>query len=144
MSDYDGHEYEERFELVRESIITHFKRCISENWERMFDMWLSCEADMVFGYGYQTKFKEQYSQYMNSDIDARLYLVGKNVVYAICAFMEYKKNAKLQDILNFTEMFVSKQLNDFGNWCGEISSAMYEESSECEREFGERKEDNPS
>ena len=136
--------YEQRFELVRTSLINHCKKCISDNWEQMFDMWLSCEASMVFGYGYQNKFKEQFSQYMNTDIETTLFVAGKNIVFAIGAFMTYKKNTKLNDILKFTEFFVSEQLDDFTNWCDEISQAMYEETSEYEREFGDRNEDNPS
>lgn len=53
--------------------------------------------------------------------------------------------SKLKDILEITENFILEQMSDFDNWCDEISQAMYEDTSEYEREFGsERKEDNPS
>jgi len=136
--------YEQKFELVRNSLISYCKDCITENWERMFDMWLSCEADMEFGHGYQNKFKEQFSQYMTSDIEALLWLAGKNIIFAINAFMSYKDDAELSDVLDFTEKFISEQLDDFDNWCDDIAQAMYEETSEYERDFGDRKEDNPS
>ena len=136
--------YEQKFELVRKSLISYCKNCIRNNWERMFDMWLECEADMAFGYGYQDKFKEHFSQYMNSQINEKLFLAGKNIGFAIRAFMSYKDDAELDDVIEFTENFVSEQLDDFDNWCDEIGSAMYEETSECERLFGERNDDNPS
>jgi hypothetical protein len=109
----------------------------------MFDMWLSCEADMEFGYGYQNKFKEQFSEYMNEDVNDALWLAGKNIIFAINAFMGCKDDADLDDVLAFTEKFVSEQLDDFDNWCDHIGSAMYEETSEYEREHGENG-DNPS
>jgi hypothetical protein len=136
--------YHDKFELVRTSLISHCKDCIIRNWERMFDMWLQMEADMEFGYGYQNKFKEQFNQYMNSDIESLLWLSGKNIVFAINAFMLYKNNAELEDVLDFTEKFISEQLDDFDNWCDEIGSTMYEESSDYERDVADRKEDNPS
>lgn len=135
--------YAEKFDLVRESLIAHCKNCIIINWERMFHMWLSCEADMEFGHGYQNTFKEQFSQYMNSDIEGLLWLAGKNIIFAINAFMSYKRDANLEDVLEFTEKFVSEQLDDFDNWCDDIGQAMYEETSEYEREFSNKKEDNP-
>ncbi len=136
--------YEEKFDLVRKALISYCKERIIENWERMFDMWLTSDADMEFGYGYQNKFKEQFSQYMNSEIESLLWFAGHNIVFAIQGFVSYKKNAKLNDVVIFVEHFVSAQLDNFNNWCEDISSAMYEETSEYEREFGERKEDNPN
>ena len=94
--------------------------------------------------GYQDKFKEQFSQYMNSEIEGLLFFAGKNIVFAINTFMLCKDNAKLKDVLNFTEKFILEQLDDFDNWCDDISQAMYEETSEYEREFGDRNEDNPT
>lgn len=132
--------YSEKFELVRKSLISYCKQSIIEYWEKCFDMWLSEEADMVFGNGYKNKFKEQFSQYMNSEVDGILWLAGKNIVFAISAFMSYKDNLDLDDVLNFTENFVSEQLDDFNNWCDHISQTMYEETSEYEREFGDKKE----
>ena len=50
--------YAQKFQSFRESLIKYCKECISENWNKMFDMWLMSEADMKFGYGYQNKCKE--------------------------------------------------------------------------------------
>jgi hypothetical protein len=136
--------YQDKLDLVRISLINHCKKCISNNWEQMFDMWLSIDAGFAFGHGYQDIFKEQYRRYMNSNIETTLFIAGKNIAFAIKAFMTCKKNANLNDILKFTENFILEQLDDFTNWCDEISQAMYEETSEYEREFsGDRKEDNP-
>jgi len=136
--------YEQKFQLVKNSLISHCKNCIRNNWEKMFDMWLICDGDFEFGHGYQDKFKEHFSPYMNSQINEILFLAGKNIGFAIRAFMSYKDDADLDDVIDFTEKFVLEQLDDFHNWCGDIGSAMYEETSECERLFGHTKEDNSS
>jgi hypothetical protein len=144
--------YQEKFELVRAALIKSCKDCISHNWDRMFDMWLSCEADM--SYAYQHEFKQQFSEYMNSEIESQLFFAGKNIVFAISAFMKIKRNASLKNVLDFTENFISEQLDDFDNWCDDIGQAMYEESSDYERDRAEANrmtqanretgEDNPS
>ena len=108
--------YYQKFELVRTSLITHCKKCISENYERMFDMWLSCEADMEFGHGYQNKFKEHFGDYITDEIQAQLWLAGKNIIYAINSFISLKDDDyELHELLDFVEKFVSEQLDDFDN-----------------------------
>jgi hypothetical protein len=126
--------YEEKFELVRKSLIKYCKELIVKNWLQYFDMWLSCEADMEFGHGYQNEFKKEFGKYMNPEIEGQLWFAGKNLIFAIYAFMSYKDDAELYDVIDFTEKFVSHQLDDFDNWCEDIGQAMYEETSEYERE----------
>lgn len=122
--------YSQKFELVTESLIDYCKECIIENWERSFNMWLKYEADMVFGYGYQNKFKEQFNQYMNSEIEWQLYLAGKHIVFAINAFMAYNNTVTLSELLIFIEKFICEQLDDFDNWCSDIGEAICDEFSE--------------
>ena len=108
--------YYQKFELVRTSLITHCKKCISENYERMFDMWLSCEADMEFGHGYQNKFKEHFGDYITDEIEAQLWFAGKNIIYAINSFISLKDDDyELHELLDFVEKFISEQLDDFDN-----------------------------
>jgi hypothetical protein len=108
--------YEQKFELFRNSLISFCKECISENYNTMFDMWLSCEAVMEFGHGYQSKFKEHFGDYITDEIDLQLWFAGKNIIYAINSFISLKNdNYELNELLEFVESFVSEQLNDFDN-----------------------------
>ncbi len=135
--------YAERLNRVKHKLIKECKQLIVENWEQMFNMWLSCEMDIEITY--QTIFKNEFERYITSEIENILFIAGHNVKFAISAFMSYNKKATLNTVLKFMEIFILEQLDDFDNWCDEISQAMYEETSEYEREFGgERKEDNPS
>lgn len=104
-------------------------------------MWLKYDADMEFGHGYQNEFNEQFSQYMNSEVKNVLWLAGKHMVYAISAFMAYKNDADLDDVLDFTDKFLSEQLDDFDNLCDHIAEALYQETPD---EDEASNEDEPS
>ena len=108
--------YAQKFQLFRESLIAFCKTRISENWKQMFDMWLSCEADMVFGYGYQDKFKEHFGEDIPEALNLDLWLAGKNLLYAISSFTSItKNNSNLDQVIEFVEIFLSEQLDDFDN-----------------------------
>jgi hypothetical protein len=121
--------FTEKLNLAKIALVRSCKKLITKNWEQMFDMWLSCEADM--SYAYQHEFKEQFSEYMNPEIESKLWFAGENIVFAICTFMEVKKNAKLKDVLDFTEKFILNQLHD-SSWLDDIMMAMPDEEEEID------------
>lgn len=134
--------YYEKFELVRTSLITHCKECISENYEGRFDMWLMCEADMKFGHGYQDKFKEHFGDYITEEVQAQLWFAGKNIIYAINSFISLKDDDyELDELLDFVEKFVCEQLDDFDNDY-DVTEWFNNETDTIE-EVEESKEDNP-
>jgi hypothetical protein len=126
--------YDEKLALTKQSLIAHCRKRITDNWQQMFDMWLSCEADMEFSHAYEYYFKEHFGKYISSEIKSNLMFAGSNILFALVAFMRYKGDADLEDILHFTEHFITSQFDDFDNWCEEIHMTMYEESSECARD----------
>lgn len=143
--------YEERLESVKNGLIADMRRKLTYNWERMFDMWLSMEADLEFGESYKKRFIEQFERYMDEDIENLLWFAGQNLLFAITSYWRHKKNASLNDVINYAEGFIKSQIGDFDNWCEEIRSRMYEESSDYERDQAElhtiqneAKEDNPN
>lgn len=126
--------YSEKFEIVKNNIIKECNRVIQDNWLMMFDMWLSCEADWEFPNIYKSEFNKEFSIYMNHEVETLLWLSGKNIVYSIGVYMCSKENAELEDIIVYTENFIERQLDDFDNWCDHIGMAMYEDSSDYERD----------
>jgi hypothetical protein len=124
--------YSEKFEIVKNTIIDECKERVKNNWHQMFDMYLSCEACMEFPDIYKDAFRSEFDKYITSDVELVLFISGKNLVYAIEAHMT--ADSSMNDILSFTHDFIEGQLDDFDNACDDISSAMYEESSECERD----------
>jgi hypothetical protein len=125
--------YHEKFEIVKNNIITQCKKDINDNWFKMFDMWLWCEADWEFHHNYKTSFNAEFEKYMTSDVELVIRISAKNIVYAIQAHMTPDSN--LSDVLSFTHDFIEEQLNDFDNSCDDIMMAMYEESSDYERDM---------
>lgn len=109
--------YSDQIVLVKYAIIDYCRDCITENWSDVFDMWLIHEADMDLGHGYQNKFKEQFADHINEKTEEKLWLAGKHLVFAISAFKKYKENTDLESILDFTEIFIKEQMDDFDNWC---------------------------
>ena len=128
-------DYHDKLDIVRNTIITESTQRITENWERMFDMWLMYEADWEFPYIYKKAFNHQFAQYIKPEINTLFYVAGKNIVFAINTYMSVKNDADLYDVLTFVERFIGEQLDDFDNWCDDIGTAMYEESSEYEIEI---------
>ena len=124
--------YSEKFEIVKNNIIAKCKDSVSKNWLQMFNMWLSCEADLTFRCIYEDAFNAEFEKYMTSVADFVIRISAKNLVYAIVAHMTPDSN--LSDVLSFTHDFIDEQLNDFDNSCDDIMMAMYEESSDCERD----------
>jgi len=106
--------YAQKFQSFRESLIKYCKECISENWNKMFDMWLMSEADMKFGYGYQNKCKEHFGDYISDETNLLLWFSGKNIIYAINSFISLH-GYELDKLLEYVEKFVSEQLDDFDN-----------------------------
>jgi len=131
--------YEQRFQLVRESLIADCKESVLENWERMFDMWMNLEADMEFGHAYQNNFKQYFGDYITTEVNEQLWFAGKNIVYAINTFISMKgHNCELNILLEFLEKFISEQLNHFDNDY-DTTEWFNNEIDEIE----ETKEDNP-
>ena len=118
-------DYHDKLDIVKNNITTMCKKVITNNWDKMFDMWLQFEADMIFPEIYRSAFKQEYEKYMSSNSESVLYMYGKNIIYAI---LSLKIDNNLDDVLTFVEDFIEGQLNDFDNNCDDIMMAMFEES----------------
>ena len=115
--------YQERFKLTTHDILKDIKESISENYHVYFDMWLSCEADLPEIYRYY--FKEHFGYLITKDIEHEIYFAGNNLVYAIVAYIKSNNTHTLEDVLQFAEAFFDCQMEDFDNWCEELSDALY-------------------
>ncbi len=79
-------------------------------------MWLQLEADMDFGDTYHDIFKEHYGYALPVKAEAQLWYAGKNIAYAIKAFMHINgRNCGIDSLLKFVEKFISEQLDGFNN-----------------------------
>jgi hypothetical protein len=135
--------YEEQLELVKGSIIASCREKISKYWGTgHFDMWLTIDANYHLTSIYKYEFKQQFSKYIDTDVESILWDAGNNTICALNAFISYKKycydhnpdteEIELDDVLQFIEMFISEQMEDFSDWSDTISMAMFQESPEAE------------
>ena len=86
------------------------------------------EADLEFGEMYVNNFKEQFSKYMNKDLESRLWQSAGNVLYAICSFQQYFPKSNLGNLQDYVELFLENQIDNFTNEYDDISMAMYDEA----------------
>ena len=126
--------YHEKFEIVKNNILKECNARVIDNWNKMFDMWLWCEADWEFPAIYKEAFNAEFEKYMTSDVELVNRIFGKNIVYAIQGYIDTYNRASLENVLSFTRNFVERQLDDFDNASDDIMMAMYEESSDYERD----------
>jgi len=130
--------YEERFKIVRDHLISYTKEKITSryNYCNEFFMW----SYSAIKEEYVRAFKEQFEHYMTKENEALIWFAAYNIGVSVRAYINSHPEYKLEDLVEFVENFVKDQLDDFDNWCDDISQAMYEETSEYAREFG----DNPA
>jgi len=110
MTSYD------RFELAQTALLKSIQDDITNHHNGFFKIWLGCEADMAVGYAYQNIFKEHFGDYITEEVKTQLWFAGKNILYSIRTFLSLKEdNYSLEELLDFVEIFISEQLNDFVN-----------------------------
>ena len=128
--------YEQKFEIVKQSLINFVKEKISSryNYNNEFHMW----SYSAIKEAYVSKFKEEFSEYMNKDIETKLWFAGQNIGFAVQTFIDTNPYYTLNKLLNFVDTFLTIQLDDFGNWCDDIMMAMPDEEFQEENQ-----EDNP-
>ncbi len=122
--------YNEKLELATNAIIAECKQRITDNWDKMFDMWLSCEADWEFPHVYEKHMKKYFDKYVTKDVNNQICFAAINLLFAINSFMKYYKDADLEDVIEYVDYFLTEQFEDFDNWCEEIWSTMYDEAPE--------------
>ena len=127
--------YEQKIQTVKLALISYVKGLVlSSRYNNEFEFHTS-SSYYAIKEAYVSKFKEVFSEYMNEDIEARLWFAGQNIEFVIQAFIDMNPNYTHSSLNNFVEAFLQRQLNEFENWCDDIMIAMPDE---------ENQEDNPS
>ena len=130
--------FSDRFDLAETALLESIKDNITNHHNELFHIWLNIDADMAFGYAYQNIFKEHFEDYITEEVKAQLWFAGKNIVYAIKAFIKIQEEYSLEELLDFVDTFVSEQLTDFTNdyecthwfYNGDNDNDNYENSSD--------------
>jgi hypothetical protein len=120
--------YEEKLERVKVSLINYVKEQIISryNYNNEFHMW----SYTAIKEAYVSKFKDEFAQYMNREIEQKLWFAGQNIGFAVQTFIDLNPNYTSNKLVNFVETFLKIQLDDFHNWCDDIAMAMPDEGDD--------------
>ena len=126
-------DYEECLEKVKSKLVEFTETHIKENQQdAFFNQWIDIECGHEFGHKYTATFKEYFGDNVtNEDIDV-IFTTGNQVGFLLRALV--KSNISESKIIKITKMFVSAQIEDFGNWCRDVCSRMPHSEDEDEHE----------
>jgi hypothetical protein len=122
--------FDERFNRVWASLVNHVNELVRDGYAShyatgLFGEWLNMDADMELGHGYDSAFKAEFGDLVTSEISSKLWMSGKNLIYAIKTFMFIKQNqCEINELIDFVEHFVEEQLSEFHNDYDEHISSL--------------------
>jgi hypothetical protein len=120
--------YENCVETVKSKLVNFTETRIKENQGAFFDMWVEVDCGHEFGHKYTATFKEVFGENVtNEDIDV-IFTTGNQVGFLLTALV--KSNVSEAKMIKVAKMFVSAQIEDFGNWCGNVCLRMYDSEDE--------------
>ena len=96
-----------------------------------FEIWMKNDANTEIPNIYTSVFTNEYG---NLDENTNLYTLGcgSNLVYHINTITSLQKNMDLHTMLQYLEVFIKVQLNDFFNACENIDSTCLSEDHPCD------------
>ena len=103
------------------------------NFMVMFDVWLFSNAHEEISDMYISQFTHHFREYLNDAIEEQLSFAGKNILYALQAYVS--NTTTLHELLIFTEKIVDIQLENFlydydlPEWCDENFEPIEEEKT---------------
>jgi hypothetical protein len=125
--------YEECLEKVKNCLVKYTETEIKQNCQdSQFKMWIELDSGHEFGHKYVNTFKEIFGDYVkNEDADV-IYTTGNQIGFLLRALVE--ANIEEPKIIKIAKTFVSAQIEDFGNWCGDVCLRMPESEDENQDE----------
>jgi hypothetical protein len=102
-----------------EALIANCKECIENQYIRTasFQRWLKHGAELDMNEQYQETFEEVLPAAMESqETETILWILSRNLVFSIRAFLEYNNDASCGELLYFVERFLENQLGDKQIW----------------------------
>ena len=107
--------FPDKIMAVKNECVRECLKLISTNWDTVA-FWIYAEAPEEFSRVYTSEFKKEFGSYLTKDIEAKISLSCKNLIFAIAAIMRFR-SYDLENILDYSELYIREQINDFHNWC---------------------------
>ena len=126
-------QYEECLQQVKNKLINYTETNIEENQQdAFFNQWIDMECGYEFGNKYTETFKEFFGNNVTNEDIQVIFTTGNQVGFLLRALV----NSKISEskMVKVAKMFVSAQIDDFGNWCGDVCMRMAEDEDDDEDE----------
>jgi len=98
---------------IKQIIIEKYRASITEHWEPSISN--RPPMSVFFGYIYLNTFKEL-DRELTRENCSMLRAADTNIKVAINAFLKYRDEPELEDLLDFVEIFISEHINQFYHW----------------------------
>lgn len=93
-----------------------------------FMCWLQSDANFDIPEMYAAEFKKRFGEYITLKIENDIRLVAGTISQFLKAYVDIQEDElKLGRMCRLVKAFVEEQLDDFGNWCGEVCIGMPDE-----------------
>jgi hypothetical protein len=134
--------YQVKFERLRKVIEKEVLRIMQEYYEGGYFNHEIADPHGVWEM-YVVEFKKEFGSLVTNNVVDNLFMAGKMLGFAVQTYQSTTTDFNVKKLIDYVRTFVELQFDDFDNWCHDISMAMYENTSEYEREFGNKLPDDP-
>ena len=106
--------YMSKLQNVEEAIISKCREKITEKFNKTyFEIWMSIDAPCDFPEIYEKEFRNEFGDIIDETTSLYTQSCGSNLYYHIDTITTIQENIILSGILQYVELFIKLQLNDF-------------------------------
>jgi hypothetical protein len=127
--------YEDRLALVKYYLPRRVVAAVKESYLKfedrkgLFVCWLRANASFEIADMYATEFKKRFGDYITLKIENDIRLVAGMTCNFLKAYVDIQDDAFecRERTCSLVKALVEEQIEDFGNWCGEVCIGMSDE-----------------
>jgi len=116
--------YDKRYLKLRSSLIPAVKQLLLDKEDTLESWILTEEAISTFTDTYRNHFEIKFGDYVDDEINERLWFFGMNAVLTIQAHLVTHRGHAVEGIVAFVDAFVGAQLDTMTTWCPELQAAL--------------------
>ena len=123
-------QYEDCLENVKSKLVTFTESHIKENQDAWFNEWIDSDCGHEFGHKYTATFKEVFGENITNEDIHLIFTTGNQIGFLLRALLNSEVDES--NMIRIAKMFVSAQIEDFGNWCGDVCMRMCDSENETD------------
>ena len=116
--------YDKRYLKLRSSLIPAVKQILLDKEDTLETWILTEEAFSALTDTYRKQFEIKFGEYMDDEINERLWFFGMNAVLTVQAYLVAHRGHTVEGIIAFIDAFVGAQLDTMPTWCPELQTAL--------------------